>query len=462
MVRFARDDQTVDVWIEKRSDGDALLTRQGDGEPTEIPTRWKFSAESDLRDWVLKYLAEGWRRVRDPEREADVEGEPRDPALDAALAADLDDPAVLVYADWYQQRHHPRGELITIQHALARQPSPELLAAERALLEQHKDVLLGPLDKPRESYHLGVDLQWQNGFIRRAHIHGADYSPKGEHLVWEVLRHPSARFLRELVIGCHRFGDQDNQLTTALLLRAGDLPPLRTLVLADFDDTALDNIDISRAWLGDLTGLWEAYPLLEDVILKGRGYGAQNNDVPHSGLRGLSLPKCRRFAFRTSGLMRETCNAILTAPWPELRELELWTGTDDYGCTTGLDDLAPLWRDAIPQLRVLRLMNCGFTDELCRPLADFVRKHPLDVIDFSLGTLSDYGALELVERRDAFAGLRELIVYDNCLTDEGLDAMRGAGLPVVETAPFPGKGWYQSDYDRTNGQKNDRYVSVSE
>jgi hypothetical protein len=102
-----------------------------------------------------------------------------------------------------------------------------------------------------------------------------------------------------------------------VLVRSGPTPPLRKLVIADFDDSQIDNIDISRAPIGDLAGLGERYPELEDVVLKGTG------DVVLGDVR---LPRARRFALRTSTLTRATLASILRAPWPHLEDLELWFG----------------------------------------------------------------------------------------------------------------------------------------
>ena len=119
------------------------------------------------------------------------------------------------------------------------------------------------------------------------------------------------------------------------MIHGGPTPPLRSLWLADFDDSDLDNIDISRAPIGDLRGLGQRYPQLERVILKGTG------DVQ---LARLALPHATKFALRTSTLTKLTLQTILRAGWPELVDLELWFGAieDGYGADCTLEDLAPL------------------------------------------------------------------------------------------------------------------------
>ncbi len=381
-------------------------------------------------------------------REAEVEGEPREPSLEAALLADPSDKAVaLVYADWLQQRDHPRGALIAVQHARAARPDDAaLVAEEQRLLADHADVLLGPLADDRRGGELS--LAWELGFVQRARIDDFYDDGDSEDLLWDVLRHPSCRYLRDLEIGRHHAGDQDNTLMSDLIVRAGPTPPLRRLVLADFDHSKIDNIDISRAPLGDLTGLGEKYPRLEQVELKGTG------DVV---LGELSLPNARKFALRTSSLTRATLASILDAPWPELVELELWIGTEEYGCDVEPSDLDPLFSgNRFPKLRALRLMNAMFTDELCARITAWPHARRLETLDLSLGTMSDVGAALLVGARDRLAGLRTLNVAECCLTPGGIGGLRDAGFPVDDRTTHPARD------HREREQKSQRYVSVSE
>jgi hypothetical protein len=267
-------------------------------------------------------------------------------------------------------------------------------------------------------------------------------------VLWELARHPSARFLRELVIGCHHAGDQSNELMAAMLIHAGPTPPLRALYLADFDDTHIDNIDISRAPIGDLTGLTQTYPRLEDVILKGRGDGP---------LGELHVPHVRRFAFRTSSLTAANLERILHADWPMLEELELWFGDEEYnGDPVEAGDALRILRLDLPRLRTLRLMNAPWTDGLVEPLARNRLLRQLASVDLGLGTLTDDGAAAIARHADAFVHLRELAVGENCLTERGLQALRATRLPITVEQTLPSRGYW-------NGrQKGRRYVSVSE
>jgi uncharacterized protein (TIGR02996 family) len=444
MARFVRGGDWFDVWIQSRSSGPTMnrilrsQARGGEVEYHETSSDW--AARRRYMEIQRERFAAGWTRVRDPEREDDheYEAEPREQALEAALRANPDDAATaLVYGDWLQQRGHPRGELI----ALGDGPVASVIDA-------HAEVLLGPrlYIAALQTEGERLELRWERGFLRWARIDGFFDRGDSEDLLFELLRHPSARLLRELEIGCHHPGDQDNALISAILVHAAEPPPLRRLVIGDFDNTRDDNIDVSRAPLGDLSDLSAAYPTLVDVELKGSG------DIE---LGELDLPRARRFVLRTSSLEREALAAVARAAWPSLVELELWFGNHEYVIQPcGVRDVTALLAAELPALRVLRLMNTLLSDELCAPLAASPLAARLEVLDFGLGTLSAKGARVLVQHRAAFPRACTLGIAECALPAAALAELRGAGYTLEHRSTTPIR-------DR-EAQKRSRYVSVSE
>lgn len=404
----------------------------------------RFDGERMLCKRVVELLSFGWT-VTEASRDPQVDDEPRDPMFEGELADEPGNADVaLVYGDWLTEEGHPRGELVAVQHRLVQAPDdPALREAEERL----RTELLGALvDAAPDDRGSGVDVTWEHGFIRKARIDGGHDRRESEALLLQILRNPSARFLRELEIGCHYWGDQNNELMARVLIHGGYRPPLRRLVLADFDDTKIDCIDISRAPLGDLTGLGQAFPRLEDVTLKGCGWAL---------LGDLWLPNARRFAFRTSTLVKSTLAAILAAPWPALEELEIWLGTKEYGANCEVPDVRPLFERArFPRLRSLRFMNAEITDEVLPDLLASDLLPRLERLDFALGTLSDDGARRLVGAKDALAHLRAIGVFDNALTPAGLAMLVASGL-AIDDEPC-------ADGAREKRQKERRYVTVSE
>jgi len=123
----------------------------------------------------------------------------RNATLEEALAAYPDDATgYLVYADWLQQQGDPRGELIVVQEALARKPRDRaLLAEQERLLEQHTDLLRGPLALVGP-----VGVEWFCGFVRTLDL-GAWLATRGRTLLGPLLAHASFAFLRGLAAQPH-------------------------------------------------------------------------------------------------------------------------------------------------------------------------------------------------------------------------------------------------------------------
>ena len=364
-----------------------------------------------------EYLRGGWRRVRDPALEADVDGEPCEPELDRALRADPHDRATAaVYADWLQQRGHPRGALIALQQQaeLAREAElaheAELVREAELLLQREAPVLLGPLAVGPD-----FELEWAGGFIRAARISDHRGWVDAEQMLWELLRHPSARFLRalELQSFAPNVAGIRCLLMDLLLLHPPPRPPLSRLVLK------------LNMWNVDLRGVDEAYPDLQELVA-----GPWRIEIDE-----LKLPRIRRLVLDAS-LSLAALAAITGGTWLDLVELDLklsvgraYGGDGSYGlrgsqCTAAdlqalLDGTVPL-----PRLRVLRLRAAPFADELCSLLVCSPLAPNLELLDLSGGDLTDRGAAQLIAARETFARLRQVVVEDCSLSDAAQAGLR--------------------------------------
>src|SRR5437764_12794395 len=92
----------------------------------------------------------------------------RNPLLEEAIRERPDRPdGYLVLADWLQERHDLRGELIAVQAALAESGGDKaaLAGREGELLDGHGEAFLGPNHEFTRN-----DATWEFGFIRSAHV----------------------------------------------------------------------------------------------------------------------------------------------------------------------------------------------------------------------------------------------------------------------------------------------------
>lgn len=379
----------------------------------------RFESGGQIRDVALgddrraccaaqrELLAAGWKRVRAPS-EPDFPDEVRDEALEQAIRENPDDDAPwLVYADLLIERGHPRGPLVALESAPVKnivqraEREAEARRMRHAAPEHFGAGLAG---------RAGVSLRWRRGFIYSAHVTGAFAQGDAEDLLFDLLRHPCARFLRELELTCWHHDVQDHRLLVDLLAHAAPTPPLRKLTIGY----------ATPEWagfppLGDIGALSAAYRALEILRLEG-------DDTTR--FAGLALPKAKRFGFETTGMTAHAMRAIATAPWPALEDLELWCR--DSACT--VHDLEFVL--ALPRLSSLRVLAAPFADELVEMICAAPIARRIDELDLRHGDFSARGAQALLAARDAFPESCELRVDPARLTPELRYALRDANIDV--------------------------------
>lgn len=344
----------------------------------------------------LALLGDGWTRERPPI------AEPIDDELERALHANPDDDATwLVYADHYIEHGHPRGQIMAIESA----PVKNVVhRAEREAQGEQLRVAAGDL---LAFHRTGVSTRWRRGFIYEARLHGGH--PRGdlEDLLWELLAHASARFLRELVIDCWHQDGQDHRLIVALVLHAA--PPLRKLVI-EYDPSEW----VGFAPLGVVGHIGGVFPRLEELAL------ATDETID---LRGLAMPHARRFVLTTNLMRRGMLDPIAAAPWPELVELGLTFGRD---CKLEVESLDFVF--SLPKLRTLRLNAAPFGNAIVErfvasPIAARVTR-----LELRNGLVDDAGVEMLVAARDRLPEKFYLDIYATRVTSDGRDMLAEANI----------------------------------
>lgn len=377
------------------------------------------SADARYATEQRKHLRDGWTRVADPRCEEPLGGEPINATLEAALRADPSDiGAALVYADWLQQQGHPRGALITVQHRLALHPGDtDLMEAERKILEDAADSLISrPLRAHlvllrgqheialSRNFYEGGNVTFDHGFIREALV---ALKPRGadEDLLWELLRHPSARVLAKLVMRVERTRDPD---LVAALITHGPRPPLRSLAL---------HVE-QHGGSVDLTGLDAAYPLLEELVLS----------LSSVWLGELELPHLRSLVLHTE---HSDLGRILAARTsPSLEALTLSGEPANYQLAFEQPLLPKLHSLAFHQFKPTDPPRDGLLT--CRLVVRSPTAAQLERLDLSGVTLPLEATTMLVENRARFARLVALRVGKaRFVHGDGVDRLRAADYPVV-------------------------------
>lgn len=260
----------------------------------------------------------------------------------------------------------------------------------------------------------------------------------------QFLEDSNAGQVGALIIGAWQGDDSSTSsesIVEALVAARETLASLRGLFLGDI--TSEEN-EISWIEQSDVTPLFDAYPALEHFRVRG-GTGLVFGTLRHANLRSLVV--------ESGGLDERVVRGIAASELPALEHLELWLGTDGYGRTAGVADLAPILQgDRFPSLRYLGLRNCENADEIARAVAQAPVLAKLRVLDLSLGDLGDDGALALAASPDV-ARLESLDIHHHFVSEEAVARLKRLGISIDASDRKVTEDW---------GGEDHRYIAVSE
>ncbi|TKK89389.1 leucine-rich repeat domain-containing protein [Herbidospora galbida] len=235
------------------------------------------------------------------------------------------------------------------------------------------------------------------------------------------------------------YEESSEAIVEKLVANAHLLPNLRALSLGHVDR---DWCEISWIRLSAVTPLLTAFPNLERLELRGSD-GLALVPMRHESLRVLRV--------ESGGLQSSFVRSVAACDLPALEHLELWLGVENYGGTTSVADLAPILAgDRLPALRHLGLQDSEIQDEIAAAVASAPVVARLDVLDLSMGTLTDAGAEALLGGQP-LSHLKVLDLHHNYLSDAMADRVEKA-LPGVDVKL----------HDRLSPGDDRLYVAVSE
>jgi hypothetical protein len=260
-----------------------------------------------------------------------------------------------------------------------------------------------------------------------------------------LLDHPGAQALEAIVVGAWgEMFDQQAEATRvveALVAARDRLPKLRAIF---FGDITYEECEISWIQNTDVSPIFDAYPALEHFAVRGSN-GLRLGTLRHQQLRSLAV--------QCGGLESAITHEVTAAELPALEHLELWLGTENYGGTTTIDDLAPILSGAcFPSLTYLGLRDSEHADALAAAVASAPVLDRIRILDLSLGTLGDEGAAALLAS-PAVARLQKLDIHHHFCSNEMVERLQGLGIEVDASE--------QEKEEEYSGERY-RYVAVSE
>jgi hypothetical protein len=230
---------------------------------------------------------------------------------------------------------------------------------------------------------------------------------------------PRVAEAKQLIIGMFGHESSDNtEVLVKTLVEHKDKLQLTHLFIGDI---TFEECEMSWIQQSDMSPLFAAFPGLEHFQVRG-GDGLRFSNFSHANLKTLIV--------ETGGLSASTLNDILAADLPKLEKLELWLGSDNYGFDSSLDEYASIISgEKFPGLKFLGLKNSEIQDDIAIALSASPFVQQLDILDLSMGTLSDKGGEALLNspyiKELSFLNLRH-----HYLSDEMMAKLQDLGITI--------------------------------
>ncbi|KIG13892.1 Molybdate metabolism regulator [Enhygromyxa salina] len=404
MRRFEfKDSRSYKFW-EIEVDGATFTARYGKV-GTDGQTQTKSFASPD------KAAAAAEKKIQEKVRKGYAEvGSAPAPAPKQDAADESQEFAVL--ADKLLAAGDPWGQRIAlaIAHAATAAKSPERrkLAKEIKQLERdHAAHFFGDqlhALMQEDGFEKIARLTWEHGYIKRAVVGVPEYGfdgPNAAEVLAAVMASPASEHLEQLTVGLTDF-DGGGLRDAHQAIAAGIVHPhLDTVFIGDF---SADEQEVSWVDHGDVSGLYAKAPKLRTLRLRGAGIE----------LGKLEHPTLARLEIESGGLPEASVVSLANAKLPELVHIEVWFGRTDYGGTTNIAALRPLFSTkTLPKLKHLGLQNSEMQDEIAVELAKSKLLAQVDSVDLSMGTMRGAGAQAIIDHAQAFKHLKSLNLSNN-------------------------------------------------
>ena len=304
--------------------------------------------------------------------------------------------------------------------------------------DQHETSFAG---KTVEQYEIGGELPNPATSVPVIRV---DYEDEGSatDILVDLLQQPGIDQMTGLVVGTwvgeDMYEASPTEVLETLYAAAPQLPSLTALFVGDI---TYEENEVSWTHQTDYEPIWSAFPKLEHLRIRGSN-GLQLGKVEHNNLKTLII--------ETGGLPVVVVKSICDATLPNLENLEIYLGTDNYGWDGSIADLRPLFEAGkFPKLQYLGLRDSEIVDEIAKEIAEASVLDQVKELDLSLGTMTDVGGQALLDSSKV-KKLEKLSLQHHFMSDEMMSKLASLG-PIVNVD------------DQNKADDDDyRYVAISE
>ena len=237
----------------------------------------------------------------------------------------------------------------------------------------------------------------------------------------EILEDPRLPELEEIIVGCWgESWDNDAQaILDGIVENKDKFSHIKSLFIGDME---YDECEVSWIEQADYSKLWEALPQLEKLTIKG-SMNLELGEIRHQNLKSLQII--------CGGLPKKILAGIGAAELPELRNLLLYIGVEDYGFDGDVSDIeAMLSKSDFSRLEVLGIMDSEIQDEITEVVVKSKYMDQIEVLDLSMGSLSDKGGGILLEELPRHENIRFVNLEYHYMSDEMMKKLKGLAVSV--------------------------------
>jgi hypothetical protein len=262
----------------------------------------------------------------------------------------------------------------------------------------------------------------------------------------QFLAQPGTNEVTALIVGAWgAIVDNSETVEEVVAAVAGAREKLPNLTALFIGDIAQEESEISWIAQTDVSPLLNAYPKLEHFGIRG-GQGLSLGIPNHDHLKSLVV--------ESGGLAVAVIEEIYAAKLPALEYLEFYTGDENYGGDSELEDITPFLTDGPekwPNLTYLGIRDCEYADDVAGAIAADggapILKQ-LKTLDLSLGTLGTEG-VEALAACPSITNLKKIDIHHHYASDESVAKLTALGIEVDAS-------------EKEDEDDDDRYVAVSE
>lgn len=252
-------------------------------------------------------------------------------------------------------------------------------------------------------------------------------------LMASFLADPSAPLVTGILIGAWFGDDPSDSSAEAVELLVGARHVLQNLEAIFFGEISVEQCEISWITQSDISPILSAYPKLKHLAVRG------GNGLSVGG--HMRLEELESLTIETGGMPGQVVREVTSFDLPNLKSLELWLGTPDYGGTVTLQDVQPILDGGLfPKMTSLGLKDAEIADQVAEAVAKSSVVHRLEELDLSMGTMGDAGAEHLLTC-PALKRLRKLNLNHHYCTP-GIVSRLQAEFPIATLDDVQDEGKY--------------------